>query len=79
MLFQAVVNQNVAFGFQKKPPYSSNPITPTILLNKPVSSIKWQLEDEDGKPYVEVVCADGAKYETKAVISTVTVGVLKER
>ncbi|KAL0831193.1 hypothetical protein ABMA28_002052 [Loxostege sticticalis] len=62
----------------KKPTYSSNPITPTILLNKPVSSINWQLEDEDGKPYVEVVCADGAKYETKAVISTVTVGVLKE-
>ncbi|KAL0820934.1 hypothetical protein ABMA28_005591 [Loxostege sticticalis] len=62
-----------------KPPYSENLITPDIKLNKVVTSIKWQLEDEDTKkPYVEVLCEDGTKFAAKTAVITVSIGVLKE-
>lgn len=46
-----------------------------ILFNKTVSNIEWGRKDG----FVNVRCADGSSYLANHVISTVSLGVLKER
>ncbi|XP_028169700.1 probable polyamine oxidase 5 isoform X1 [Ostrinia furnacalis] len=62
----------------KKYPHSSKS-EPEIFLNTKVNSVIWQLEDDtnDNKPYVKVI-ANNMTIETKCVIITVSIGVLKE-
>lgn len=53
------------------------PVDEKILLNKEVSCINWDIKNNNGA--VKVKCSDGSSYSGDFVISTVSIGVLKER
>lgn len=61
--------------FQNKIPVPSKMFPLDIQLGKEVDSIRWKTDNG----LVKVVCKDGSIYEAKSVISSISVGVLKDR